>query len=264
MSFLNQEDREAVADLFKEGNQVEDNNIEPVEAAPAVETQPQTDENTEESSTFESNEDSGHAVPYSRFKSVIEARNDLRSKTSALESQLSELRSQLDSKNTQPVRQEQSYDSVIEYDDLSDYDNYDDPYDQKLQTYEDRIYQMEVTHEQQKLSQEIGIATQRFPEVSKDVILQAVINDPDVDIMDVAERYSTFVSGLRESAIAEYLQTNPQGAPPVIRPDAPPVISSAGSSLSGRLPGSSRTSRPQNMDQARDSLFDYLKANWSN
>ena len=252
MSFLNQEDREAVADLFKEGNQVEDNNIEPVEAAPAVETQPQTDENTEESSTFESNEDSGHAVPYSRFKSVIEARNDLRSKTSALESQLSELRSQLDSKNTQPVRQEQSYDSVIEYDDLSDYDDYSDPMDNRLQTYEDRIYQMEVTHEQQKLSQEIGIATQRFPEVSKDVIL------------DVAERYSTFVSGLRESAIAEYLQTNPQGAPPVIRPDAPPVISSAGSSLSGRLPGSSRTSRPQNMDQARDSLFDYLKANWSN
>ncbi len=260
MSFLNQEDREAVADLFKEDNQVVEDNIEPVEAAPAVETQ--VDDNTEVSSAPEPDE-GGHNVPYSRFKSVIEARNELRSKTSALESQLSDLRSQLDNqKNTQPVQQ--SYESVIDYDDLSDYDDYSDPMDNKLQTYEDRIYQMEVNHEQQKLSQEINVATQRFPDVSKDVILQAVINDPDVDVMDVAERYSTFVNGLREQAIAEYLQTNPQAAPPVVRPDAPPVVSSAGSSLQGRLPGSSRTSRPQNMDQARNSLFDYLKANWSN
>lgn len=252
--FLTDEQHEEVANLLK-GDLVEEDN------GTDLSTQPQeTDVQVEASSTSEQqNEESGHAVPYSRFKSVIEARNELRSKTSALEKQLAELQSQL---NRKEVKSD-DYESLIDYgDDLS---QYDEPYDNKLQSYENRIYQMEVAHEQQKLNQEIQFAQQRFPDVGREMLLQAVINDPNADIMDVAERYSTFVVGLREQAIADYLKQNPQAAaPPVVRPDAPPVIKAAGSSQYGKLPGSNSEQRPKNMDEARNSLFDYLKANWSN
>ena len=267
MSFLTEEQNEEVANLFK-GDSVEpDNgntNIQPeVEAASAVETQPETDVNTEDSSTPEQNEDSGHAVPYSRFKSVIEARNELRDRTSALESQLAELQNQLKSREVPQQRyQEPQYDDLDNF--LSEYDEAD-PYETRFQSYEDRIYQMEVANEQVKLNHEIQVAQQRFPDVGREMLLQAVINDPDSDVMDVAERYSTFVNGLREQAIAEYLQTNPQAvAPPVVRPDAPPVVRVAGSSQTGKIPGSNREQSPRNLDEARNSLFDYLKANWSN
>jgi chromosome segregation ATPase len=264
MSFLTQEQNEEVANLFK-GDSVEpdngDTNIKPeVKAASAVETQLETDVNTEDSSTPEQNEDSGHAVPYSRFKSVIEARNELRDRTSALESQLAELQNQLESRRAEPRQKEDDYFQIdeFEYDDA-------DPYETRFQSYEDRIYQMEVANEQVKLNHEIQLAQQRFPDVGRDMLLQAVINDPDSDVMDVAERYSTFVNGLREQAIAEYLQTNPQAvAPPVVRPDAPPVVRVAGSSQAGKIPGSNREQSPRNLDEARNSLFDYLKANWSN
>lgn len=252
--FLTDEQHEEVANLLK-GDLVEEDN------GTDLSTQPQeTDVQVEASSTSEQqNEESGHAVPYSRFKSVIEARNELRSKTSALEKQLAELQSQL---NRKEVKSD-DYESLIDYgDDLS---QYDEPYDNKLQSYENRIYQMEVAHEQQKLNQEIQFAQQRFPDVGREMLLQAVINDPNADIMDVAERYSTFVVGLREQAIADYLKQNPQAAaPPVVRPDAPPVIKAAGSSQYGKIPGSNSEQRPKNMDEARNSLFDYLKANWSN
>ena len=270
MSFLTEEQTEEVANLFK-GDSVEpdngDTNIQPeVEAqAEAPEPQPQTDASTEESSTPEQNEDSGHAVPYSRFKSVIEARNELRDRTSALESQLAELQTQLESRSNPPQPQ---YQQRAE-DDFFNLDEFDldapDPYEQKFQSYEQRIYEMEVANEQVKLDREINLAQRRFPDVGRDMLLQAVINDPDSDVMDVAERYSTFVNGLREQAIAEYLQANPQAsAPPVVRPDAPPVVQVAGSSQAGKVPGSNRERSPKNMDEARNSLFDYLKANWSN
>lgn len=269
MSFLTEEQTEEVANLLK-GDSVEpDNgeiNLQPeVEAqAETPEPQPQTDANTEESSTPEQNEDSGHAVPYSRFKSVIEARNELRDRTSALESQLAELQTQLESRSSQP--QHQPVQREEEFFNLDDFDlDAPDPYEQRFQTYEQRIYEMEVANEQVKLDREINMAQQRFPDVGRDMLLQAVINDPDSDVMDVAERYSTFVNGLREQAIAEYLQTNPQAsAPPVVRPDAPPVVRVAGSSQAGKVPGSNTEKSPRNLDEARNSLFDYLKANWSN
>lgn len=253
--FLTDEQNEEVANLFKGDIVEEDNGTD-------LSTQPkETDVQVEASSTSEQqNEESGHAVPYSRFKSVIEARNELRSKTSALEKQLAELQDQLNRRENSSPAKEERYFAEDSYEDFSE-----DPYEDKLQTYENRIYQMEVAHEQQKLNQEIQFAQQRFPDVGRELLLQAVINDPNVDVMDVAERYSTFVVGLREQAVADYLKQNPQAsAPPVVRPDAPPVIKAAGSSQYGKLPGSSSEQRPKNMDEARNSLFDYLKANWSN
>lgn len=253
--FLTDEQNEEVANLLKGEPVVEDDGNHSV-SNEALTASNQTDANTEDSSTPDKDEDSGHAVPYSRFKSVIEARNELRTKTSALEKQLAELQNQLESRQATPKHREEK--SYFEYDDES---NFEDPVESRFQSYEERIYQMEVQNEQVKLNREIEVAQSRFPDVGREMLLQAVINDPNADIMDVAERYSTFVNGLREQAIAEYVKANPtQKAKPI----APPVVTTAGSSQYGRIPGSSGEGRPKNMDEARNSLFDYLKANWSN
>jgi len=253
--FLTDEQNEEVANLLKGEPVVEDDGDH---SAPneAIEASTQTDANTEESSTPEQNEDSGHAVPYSRFKSVIEARNELRNRTSALEKQLAELQDQLEKRPATPQHREEK--SYFDFDDES---TFEDPVESRFQSYEERIYQMEVQNEQVKLNREIEVAQSRFPDVGREMLLQAVINDPNADVMDVAERYSTFVNGLREQAIADYVKTNQMQK---AKPAAPPVVTTAGSSQYGRIPGSSGEGRPKNMEEARNSLFDYLKANWSN
>ena len=120
---------------------------------------------------------------------------------------------------------------------------------------------MEVAHEQKILQQELDQAQARYPEVTREALINAVIRDNNANVMDVAEQYSTFMSGLKEQAVAEYLRTNPSASVPVkARPDAPPRVSAAASSNPGRLPGSP-DKQPRNLDEARNALFDYFKNN---
>jgi hypothetical protein len=256
MSFLDEAQKEELANFLNQSGEVEENNSsEQIEVK--EEQADNQDVNKASDSSPEQEQNDGHSVPYSRFKSVIEARNELRNRTSKLERQLEELQTQLTAKQEQPRQKEESYFDQDWSDETSEWD---DPVQAQMSQYEKRMFELEVAHEQQRLQREVDYAITRFPDVTKDMLLQAVIDNPSTDVMDIAERYSTFVNGLREQAIAEYTKANPS-APS--RPSAPPVISAAGSGLQNRVPGGPERN-PKNLDQARSALFDYLKSNWSN
>ena len=255
MSFLNDSQQEELANFLKNSGDVEeDNSTQPEQ----IETQADSQEDVKEDSvsSTEQLQDEGHSVPYSRFKSVIEARNELRNKSSQMEKQLAELQAQLDANSNKTPKEESYFDQ-----DWSEGEtDWEDPVQSQMSQYEKRMFDLEVAHEQNRLQREVEHATSKFPDVTKDMLLQAVIDNPQVDVMDIAERYSTFVNGLREQAIADYTKANGVQAQ---KPAAPPVVSNAGSGLQNRVPGGP-TQNPKNLDQARSALFDYLKANWSN
>lgn len=228
----------------------EPDNSEPVvEAAPVAEqaTDSQPDVTPEDSSPS----DDGHNVPYSRFQSVIHARNDLRSRNEDLERQLQELQ------NNKPAEQSPSYDSEpSEFDPLYGMEEFDDGYSKKFQTLESRLEEFEVFQEQQKLEKELNYVADRYPTVPREALLSAVINDPNTNIVDAAERYSTFVAQVRESAIADYASqngVNQRELPPAV----PPRVAQAGSSNQNN--GFGDNPAPRNLDQAKDALFKFLQ-----
>jgi hypothetical protein len=253
MSFLTEQQQQEVANLFQ--NSATENDNSNVENNAGREETSQAS-NIASASPTEATNDEGHAVPYSRFKSVIEARNEYKNKVSNLERQLADLQNQLQSAPRAEVssRSEQSILDQFYSDHEREVSN--DPYQDKLQTIEQKLYQFEVDKAQMQLTKEIAVAQQKYPHVSSELLLNAVINDPDADVMSVAEQYNTFVSSVREQAIAEYLQTNGVKG---VTPSAPPRINPAGGSLVGKSVVSGPT--PKTMDQARDALYEFLKHN---
>jgi chromosome segregation ATPase len=263
MSFLNENQQEEVANLLlgeevnnsdKEVEQPQSFQQEETEQPVVEATAEQQDDNEAVSSP--ANEDDKH-IPYSRFRSVIQSRNELKNQLNELESQLAQLQEQQKS-SSQPQKQEQTV--WEQYEDQDDaYDNWEDPVDQRLQQFEQRFQKYEVERAEVQLEREIANVQQAFPDVGQEVLLNAVIHNPDADLFQVAETYTQFVSGVRERAIAEYLESNPQSAPAPVKA-APPRVSpaAAGSSVAR---GVGETT-PKNLNGARNALFEYLEQNW--
>jgi ubiquinone biosynthesis protein UbiJ len=257
MSLLSEEQSQDLARFLESGNAADDSSESQIEAQ-EITTEEIDVKQDQESSPEPQNEESGHSVPYSRFKSVIESRNDLRQKTSDLEEQLSTLESRFSQQENANQRTE-AKSAIDQYlDDDIYYDEADEVQD-RADVYESRIHELEVSHQEVQLQKEIDYATSKYPDVSEDVLLQAVINDPSIDVADVAERYSTFISGLKEEAIAEYSQRVPVAEVP---PSVPPRVGSAASSNAGRA-ALGPESTPKTMDAAKGAFFNYLKANWN-
>ena len=259
MSFLSTEQQQEVANLFQNSGQ-EDNSTQGVENS-QTQAINEASASPTEAATQNSKDDEGHAVPYSRFKSVIEARNEYKSKVGHLEKQLTDLQNQLSAVKTTPQQEaSQKRDFFDEfYGSTKDsYESDDDPYSQKLQTLEQKLYQFEVDKAQNELQRELAMATQKYPSVPHEVLLNAVIENPEANVFAVAEQYNTFVVSLKEQAIAEYLSQNKvqaQGS----KPSVPPRVSPAGGSLVGKSVSGGQT--PKTMDDARNALYEYLKAN---
>jgi hypothetical protein len=258
MNLLNGDRMEELANFLdgNNDNQVGEAAVEQTEpnAVEAVETvQTQQDVQSEASSPSETE----HQVPYGRFKEVINARNDLRSRNDDLERQLQELHSQMQHQQSVPTEQSTpSYEN--EFDNL--YGNFDEPYEdeysQRFQSMESRLEEFEIYQEQQKLEQELAYASDRYPGVPREALLTAVINNPEADVLDMAERYNTFVAGIRESAIADYAKTNgvqQQELPPAVPPRVTP-------GPSGQVAtGFGDQQKPRNLDEAKNALFKFLQ-----
>lgn len=257
MSFLSTEQQQEVANLFQNSGQ-EDNSTQGVENS-QTQAINEVSASPTEAATQNSKDDEGHAVPYSRFKSVIEARNEYKSKVGHLEKQLADLQNQLTAVKTTPQQEtSQKRDFFDEfYGNVKDsFEETPDPYSEKLQTIEQKLYQFEVDKAQQELQRELAMATQRYPSVPQEVLLNAVIENPDANVFSIAEQYNTFVVSLKEQAIAEYVS---QGRQQVSKPSVPPRVSSSGGSLVGKSVSNGQT--PKTMDAARNALYEYLKAN---
>mgnify|MGYP003150559646 FL=1 len=170
----------------------------------------------------------GHNVPYKRFKSVLDARNnyrgevkDYRSKITSLEQKLASLeQSRTQTPQTQPADQEPNW--------LDNYLNEDThaapEWQQQYKGLNDRLYQFEVAQEEATLKVELEQIGTQFPNVPSQLLLKAVIQDPAVDIFKLAEDYSHYVSGIEEGAIARYVKEGGQevAAPALSRPHSSP------------------------------------------
>jgi hypothetical protein len=172
-------------------------------------------------------EQSGHAVPYSRFSQVIAARNDLAEQNSNYETRVQELESKLASmKGLRELlgQQEQSQQEEYYQEEVSEIDGI-----------RASVQQIAEQQQYQLLERELAAASEQFPSVSNDYLLQAVIDDPSINILETAAAYASHVGEIEEAAIARYLESNQADA---ATPDVPPELGNA-----GRTPSSKQANR---------------------
>mgnify|MGYP001175879360 CR=1 FL=1 len=237
---LSEEAVAGIAGKFEEGIQSDAPEAAP-EAAPVAEeapaqavssSDPTEDVNTQvedgaESAPLEAAADdsaaadeevpSGHRVPYDRFKQVLESRNQFREERAELEAELEKFRAQPQSAPApapvQSTSQDTSDDAWLDRYLAGEDDQPSVQDDAKFKEFQDRLYNTEVQLARQQLEVEVGSALQKFPGVPRDVILQAVANNPSATAEAVAEQYSSWVAGVEEKAISAYLDKNPSSTP---------------------------------------------------
>jgi len=257
MSFLSPENQAALADRLQQMDNSEptETTQEVVEVQETQETQAETAPSEEATGTErdvnvaeDSSTSDENSIPYSRFKSVIESRNEFKSKVSDLERQLEELRVAQENKTTEESTEE---------DDLFGYlDNEDDYEDPRYSELEKRLEKFEMYQAEVDLQKEISTTKQAFPNVPEEVLLNAVIHDADADLMEIAHKYDMFVDNIRKEALKGY---DPAASQPVETPSAPRRVSPAGAA--GATFDAS-VNKPKNMDDAKASFMDYLRLNW--
>jgi len=237
-------------DISNEVAPSEDTQSEPKVEARAAENQEvaETDVKAEEqasSTPDNANSDDGHAVPYKRFKSVIETKNSLKSKNSELQRQLEELKAQLDTKG--PRTKVEAEEEVDPLDSLFDVniDDVDSPGDSRYESLEQRLRTFEERQAQADLEAELRSVKTNYPSVPESVLLQAVVQNPNANLNQVAATYDQWVAEIQESAIADYHERQ--------RASAPRRPSATGAS------GPSKQAKPRNMKDARAGALAFWK-----
>ena len=270
MSLLDKESLNKLGDSFKnEFNPDTSSDSEVIEvveetqeSAPVEDPTPSEGTHEGSSSTeTETQDESGHAIPYGRFKKVVETRNTLRSENDTLKAQLEAMKTQYASLQ-QPVAGSVDHsEPEVKSSWLDDYMNDSDSVshstvqtvaDERYGALESRIHQFEVAKAQNELQKELVSAIDKYPAVNEQVLLHAVVQDPNVSVMDVAERYNTFIASIEEGAIARHSkeQKTKNSAPPRVK----------GVSSDDRAPGSTGAdTKPRTMKDAKHAALSFLK-----
>ena len=242
---------------------------EPVEASePAGQTEPEEQveaeapENTqgEEPKAEESEEDHPHQVPYNRFKSVIDARNEYKEQLKEREEQLLYMQRELEQRQPpQQQRQERQQrppdDPWAELldsggDDDRDTSDPSDPTERRIRMLENRYNEMDTYRVQRSLEEEVTAAVGQFPGVPERAIYEAISNNGSLTAQDAAKQYSEFVGGLQEAAIARYVEEQSQ------------LKNSAAKrprTNSGKRSAPSDPAKPRSMEDAHAALLAVLK-----
>ena len=145
--------------------------------------------------------------------------------------------------------------------------NYDDgdPYDQRLQMLESRLQENEreakIRDYMTEMEQQIAVIQQEHPNVDPVALLQHVQHNPDADLMELATSESARIAEMRESIIAEYLESNPnlQQQTPAA-PDVPPEVSNKSNTGSRGFAGAKR---PTTWEEAHAQAREAIKAAWT-
>ena len=269
--FLSEDDFQKADGMIKDAFPVEDDGDgfigEPIETASE-----EPEEDIEESSVaFDeedvNQEDSGeeqyadsHRVPYQRFKSVLDARNEYKDEIESLRERNRELEAYLSSKPSSPGREpeENLYDDDDGFDfDDDGFEDLDVGYDDKrVKQLEGQMHDLRVQHYKQQLMRDMEVIRDKFPNVPTESILKAVANDPSTNVFQVAESFNSFLVEREEAAIQRYIKENPQAAPDA----APRPRKSGGASK----PGSSRVpknKRPKHLKDVRNALLNHIRDN---
>jgi len=183
-----------------------------------------TDDSKEEQSTSsdDDEDDGGHAIPYNRFKSVVDARNKFKDSNSALEKQIAELKAKLEDVSKPKNVEEPDADEDDWLNDVFGDEKDDNSDDARYASLESRIAQFEQERATQTLSAELQVALVQYPDVPESFLLNAVVNDPTVNILGVAEQYTTWMSSVQEGAVNKYLTSQKEASAPAAphRPSA--------------------------------------------
>mgnify|MGYP003132440140 CR=1 FL=1 len=274
--FLSSEDFEKADGLIRDSFPVEDDGDgfigEPIEAQEESVEAKDGVTDIEEPSDFldedvklddgEEEVPDGHRVPYNRFKSVLDARNEYKGEIETLRERNRELEAYLGSKSSQPTPQQEtsSYeDEYYGYEDYSLGDSYGQE-DTRMKQLEDQMHGLRVQHHKQQLMRDMEVIRERYPNVPEEAVLQAVANDPTTNIYNVAESFHSFLAEKEEAAIQRYLKSQ-EGQAPADSPKAAPRPRKSGG---GEAPGSSRVprdKRPKQMKDVRHALLNYVKDN---
>ena len=218
-----------------------------VEATPEVEGEDVSAEADVPPETDAEEVEDGHSVPYGRFSKVIAARNQYADEVSDLQAKIEAMQSQ--------EQQQRQTEPSPSYDDES-YDEPDYEADPRFSVLEDQMREIAVAQEEVKLERELSDVQSEFPNVEAEFLLNAVIQDPDTDIRQLAEEYTTRVAEIEEAAVAKYLENNPGATAPFSSADVPPeVAAQAQGSQRGVL---KQNEMPKTMSEAHSALEQWL------
>jgi hypothetical protein len=209
----------------------------------------------------------GHRVPYNRFKSVVDARNEYRAKATELESQLDVMRAQ--HQPTPPPAPVPQRVPEPEFEWETDLRADDSPVgDPRYEQLAEQIQVQKVSIARMQLEHELKEAKADYPNVPDEVLINAVVQNPQASVRELAEQYSTFVASIEEGAIASYLESNP-GATLAVSPQveetgveeavAPRPRSSG--QASRPVSTGKEDSGPKTLRDAREALSEFLQHN---
>lgn len=271
MSVLNEQKMDEFARAFNETDAGESVGVIPEEPvveqpAPEVEQDVQTDHGVKDAdvetvSSTEPEEDKGHSVPYGRFKSVNDQRRQLQQEVESYRNRFAEVEQQLaqlrDTQTTPPpqrheVPQETNEDDTAWLDSLLDETPTEEAPNPQWNDLHKRLEAFEVRQAEADLQSEIQRAQGQYPSVPDEVILNAVIADPEVNVMDVASQYNNFITSIEEDAIAKYVERT--GNRRAVAPR--PKTTSGGSTARSHARGADEKITLSN---ARDKLADAIK-----
>ena len=170
----------------------------------------------------------GHAVPYKRFQKIIQARNSFREEGETLRDKNAELIAQLEESQRAKAPKE-----PVEEKDWLDEALSDDTPDQYAEL-NDRLNRFEVAQQKSLLEQELSSVLEQHPNVPRELLIQAVVQNPTEKLATVAERYSSYIAEVQEKAIAEHMKTV-EVAAPVAKP-GPPRPKTSGASKAVEAP----------------------------
>lgn len=170
----------------------------------------------------------GHAVPYKRFQKVIQARNSFREEGETLRDRITELTAQVEESrrakaSREPVEEKDWLDEALS-DDVPD----------QYEELNERLNRFEVAQQKALLEQELSSVLEQHPNVPRELLIQAVVQNPTEKLAVVAERYSSYIAEVQEKAIAEHMKTV-EVAAPVAKP-GPPRPKTSGASKTEEAP----------------------------
>mgnify|MGYP003654512066 FL=1 len=246
MSLLSQEDQGLLADFIDgkvPADDAQESEVNPSDPAEddqlyAEEEGDAGDSDSEDySPADEDDPDPGHRVPYNRFKQVLDARNGFKGEIDRLSEELEQSRASHAATPAAPPRATEGKAEASEHAWLEEILKGDDDSSKEVADklraefsgMNDRIYQQEVAVAGQQLEAEVEGALHSFPSVPREVIYQAVADNPDVTALQVAEHYASTVGGIEEAAIARYISENGlEETESDAAPEAAPRVQSSG------------------------------------
>lgn len=226
---------------------------EMVEDKSVVETTVSPQENQDVKEVSSTHSEEGHNVPYQRFQQVISSRNKLQEEKERLALQLQQLQEKLETQHTRKDKVE-TYQEETSY---SGEENYADEPDSRYTKLESRIQEFEVYKHEQLLERELAQVSNEFPNVPRELLLQAVIDNPSANLMEVAGQYTSYVASVEEGAIARYLKENNIAVP---KRSATQGGSSGGGNTHSAL-NTGNTQKPKTVGEATSRFKEFLKNN---